>query len=226
MSNRKDKRHGVPPRLRFEVFKRDGFKCMYCGKASPEVVLEVDHIIPYSKGGCDDLDNMITACRECNNGKSDIDIIPVSDSDQLVNHTTTMAENTNVFNTLPVIKNKIACKYVHSKIYAENIRNGLSAKDSNNAAKLKTGLNQTIRTTQRDLKQLYEIGLSKDFIAGEDVNKVVHKEKKFKHAQIYIDFLSQGYSSMEANEQANIATGLVQSPRTTQRDIECLKLSR
>lgn len=59
------------PKDRFEVFKRDGFACQYCGKKPTEVVLEVDHIDPKSKGGADHIDNWITACFECNRGKAD-----------------------------------------------------------------------------------------------------------------------------------------------------------
>ena len=54
---------------RFEVFKRDNFTCRYCGGKSPKVILEVDHIIPISKGGDDDSINLATSCFECNRGK-------------------------------------------------------------------------------------------------------------------------------------------------------------
>jgi predicted ATP-dependent protease len=56
---------------RFQVLKRDNFKCQYCGKTAKETRLEVDHIIPKSKGGSDELDNLITSCIECNRGKRD-----------------------------------------------------------------------------------------------------------------------------------------------------------
>jgi len=59
-------------KLRFEVFKRDGFQCAYCGQTPPAVALEVDHVDPKSKGGKDDIDNLITACFNCNRGKRDI----------------------------------------------------------------------------------------------------------------------------------------------------------
>lgn len=62
----------ISKKIRFEVFKRDGFQCGYCGKTPPGVVLEVDHIDPKSKGGKDGLDNLITACFDCNRGKRDI----------------------------------------------------------------------------------------------------------------------------------------------------------
>jgi len=62
--------------LRFQVFKRDNFRCQYCGKESGEVILEVDHVTPKSRGGSDNIGNLITACRECNRGKSNVEIIP------------------------------------------------------------------------------------------------------------------------------------------------------
>jgi hypothetical protein len=65
------KRKGISPKVRFEVFKRDSFKCQYCGRCAPEIVLELEHIEPYSKGGTDEVLNLITSCWECNNGKGD-----------------------------------------------------------------------------------------------------------------------------------------------------------
>jgi hypothetical protein len=62
----------ITKKVRFEVFKRDGFKCAYCGKSPPQITLEVDHIDPKSKGGKDDINNLITACFDCNRGKKNI----------------------------------------------------------------------------------------------------------------------------------------------------------
>lgn len=62
----------ITKKLRFEVFKRDGFQCAYCGKSPPEILLEIDHIKPKSKEGKDDINNLITACFDCNRGKSNI----------------------------------------------------------------------------------------------------------------------------------------------------------
>lgn len=45
------KRKAISTRTRFEVFKRDGFRCMYCGRTPPTVLLHVDHIIAVSNGG-------------------------------------------------------------------------------------------------------------------------------------------------------------------------------
>lgn len=59
----------VSKRIRFEIFKRDGFTCQYCGRKPPEVVLEVDHIHPRAEGGDDDEANLVTSCVDCNRGK-------------------------------------------------------------------------------------------------------------------------------------------------------------
>jgi len=64
------KRVGLGKTVRFEVFKRDVFTCTYCGQKPPIVVLEVDHIIPVSQGGSNDLENLTTSCFDCNRGKS------------------------------------------------------------------------------------------------------------------------------------------------------------
>lgn len=63
-------RKGLSKKTRFEVFKRDSFKCQYCGRSAPDVILEVDHIIPVSEGGKNELLNLVTSCRDCNRGKS------------------------------------------------------------------------------------------------------------------------------------------------------------
>jgi|ERR1700749_1184528 len=60
----------VSKKTRFDVFKRDGFKCQYCGRNPPIVILEVDHIIPVSKNGTDRIDNLVTSCFDCNRGKT------------------------------------------------------------------------------------------------------------------------------------------------------------
>lgn len=63
-------RSPISKKLRFEVFKRDGFQCGYCGAHPSEtVVLEIDHINPVAEGGANDIDNLVTACFECNRGK-------------------------------------------------------------------------------------------------------------------------------------------------------------
>jgi 5-methylcytosine-specific restriction endonuclease McrA len=63
-------------RLRFIIMKRDNFKCQKCGRSpatDSKVILQVDHIMPWSKGGETVPDNLETLCMECNIGKSDME---------------------------------------------------------------------------------------------------------------------------------------------------------
>lgn len=64
-------RKSISKKIRFEVFKRDSFKCQYCGKSAPDVLLQLDHIKPVAKGGGNEILNLVTACEACNVGKSD-----------------------------------------------------------------------------------------------------------------------------------------------------------
>lgn len=67
----KTKRVGLSKKIRYEVFKRDNFKCFYCGKKPSDegVVLEVDHVLPVYEGGTNDIENLVTSCKDCNRGK-------------------------------------------------------------------------------------------------------------------------------------------------------------
>ena len=52
-----------PNFTRFNVFLRDKFSCQYCGSKKE---LTFDHLLPRSKGGKTDWDNVVTACSSCN----------------------------------------------------------------------------------------------------------------------------------------------------------------
>lgn len=70
----REKRKTLGKKVRFDVFKRDGFQCQYCGQVPPTVVLEVDHITPVVEGGTNDPDNLLTACFDCNRGKGPVEL--------------------------------------------------------------------------------------------------------------------------------------------------------
>jgi len=59
----------VGKRLRFEILKRDGFACRYCGASAVADVLHVDHVVPIAEGGSNEPHNLVTACAPCNGGK-------------------------------------------------------------------------------------------------------------------------------------------------------------
>ena len=58
--------------LRYDILKRDGFRCQICGATAADgVKLHVDHIVPIAKGGKTEPSNLRTLCDRCNSGKSD-----------------------------------------------------------------------------------------------------------------------------------------------------------
>lgn len=60
----------VTPSVRFAIMKRDGYRCRICGRSAADgVELEIDHIVPVSKGGQSTPDNLWTLCFDCNRGK-------------------------------------------------------------------------------------------------------------------------------------------------------------
>jgi 5-methylcytosine-specific restriction endonuclease McrA len=51
---------------RHNVMLRDGHQCQYCGARPPLRDLNIDHVLPRSRGGPDSWENLVTACRPCN----------------------------------------------------------------------------------------------------------------------------------------------------------------
>jgi len=65
-------RRDISYKLRYEVFNRDNFKCVFCGRSPAiqgDVILHIDHKIPFSKGEKTEISNLQTLCCECNIGK-------------------------------------------------------------------------------------------------------------------------------------------------------------
>lgn len=61
----------IPKSIKVTVLHRDNFKCVFCGRTSKQIELQVDHIFPFAKGGSNDISNLQTLCIDCNQGKSD-----------------------------------------------------------------------------------------------------------------------------------------------------------
>lgn len=86
------RRKVLSKRTRFEIFKRDGFRCRYCGADPVKSVLHVDHVVAVANGGTNEPENLLTACRECNGGKSDVPLdthryAPAEDAETVREHT-------------------------------------------------------------------------------------------------------------------------------------------
>ena len=67
--------HSLRPRRWWQVLSRDRYTCRLCGRSAEKhgVVLHVDHIVPRSKGGTDEMDNLRTLCMKCNLGRSNLE---------------------------------------------------------------------------------------------------------------------------------------------------------
>ena len=62
--------HRPRPHVRLckrEIFRRDGYRCQYCGR--PSAHLTLDHVIPRYRGGAYTWDNLVSACPQCNRSK-------------------------------------------------------------------------------------------------------------------------------------------------------------
>ncbi len=66
---KKTSRISIPPEVKHYVFQRDNYQCRSCGKMQQETALELDHIIPIALGGSNDISNLQTLCRRCNQRK-------------------------------------------------------------------------------------------------------------------------------------------------------------
>lgn len=67
----KPMREPISQSLRFEIFKRDNFRCVYCGAGVlAGRPLHIDHVKPVALGGKSTPENLVTACLDCNGGKS------------------------------------------------------------------------------------------------------------------------------------------------------------
>lgn len=64
--------HRRVPATRAAVMLRDAFICQYCGEAPGRHHLTVDHVVPRSRGGRHDWDNLVTACKRCNQKKGSL----------------------------------------------------------------------------------------------------------------------------------------------------------
>jgi len=60
--------YNVPDQTRSAVFKRDGNACLKCGSTE---ALSIDHVMPLSKGGSNEIGNLQTLCSRCNSSKGD-----------------------------------------------------------------------------------------------------------------------------------------------------------
>lgn len=56
---------------RRNLYRRDKYRCQYCGRKFPGSKLTIDHVFPRSKGGDNSFENCVTSCEPCNSKKAD-----------------------------------------------------------------------------------------------------------------------------------------------------------
>lgn len=69
---RSKERRKVTASDRYRILKRDNFRCVACGAKAGDIELQIDHIVPISKGGLTTDDNLQALCVTCNIGKSNV----------------------------------------------------------------------------------------------------------------------------------------------------------
>ena len=81
VSNRK----AISASTRWSIFFRDGFACRYCGSQAGQqgVELVIDHVLSVADGGDNSFDNLIAACRRCNDGKGAKSLLGVPTSKEV-----------------------------------------------------------------------------------------------------------------------------------------------
>jgi len=84
--HRRRNRNVISGSIRYEVLKRAKFKCELCGISAEDKSLEVDHIVPKSLGGKDDLSNYQALCYTCNAQKNNKDDTDFRQQDLIYSH--------------------------------------------------------------------------------------------------------------------------------------------
>jgi hypothetical protein len=67
-------RNRIPWSVRKEIYTRDNYTCQYCGKKFSWENLSIDHIIPLTEKGTDEIINYVTSCQACNKLKGSMSL--------------------------------------------------------------------------------------------------------------------------------------------------------
>jgi len=80
-------RQHVGAKVRFLVFRRDGYRCRLCGMTAEDgIKLHIDHIVPVANGGKTEESNLWTLCQPCNSGKGVCDLNQTSEDSNEVTY--------------------------------------------------------------------------------------------------------------------------------------------
>jgi hypothetical protein len=188
--NKKMKRKSLSKKSRFEVFKRDSFTCQYCGSKAPDVILEVDHINPVSKGGDNDILNLVTSCFECNRGKGNKELSDDSIIHRQNDQLSQLNERRIQIEMMLDWKNELlsidddlsekVCDYFHSLTgYAVNEK---GARTMRSICK-KFGYDKAIEATERAVSVYFKDDFDSVEIAFKKIGAIANVMSKSPHVQ-------------------------------------------
>ena len=66
----KTRRRPLGKNTRHRILERDNYRCQECGATNKDTTLTIDHIVPLSRGGKDNEDNLWVLCEDCNFSKA------------------------------------------------------------------------------------------------------------------------------------------------------------
>ncbi|MFC1874061.1 HNH endonuclease [Chloroflexota bacterium] len=115
-------RHRIPPELREEVFNRDDFTCQYCGRKLPVSKLSIDHLVPVSGGGLDEIVNYVTSCLPCNQRKTNLPLVEFARTMQIPIEAIPVHGDPVIDNTKLPIQIRLLRKRIFDKIRTGEIR--------------------------------------------------------------------------------------------------------
>lgn len=167
----------LSPKKRWLILKRDNFRCVACGKNQEQSPLEIDHIIPISKGGQNIESNLQTLCRDCNVGKRN----SYKPEDMFVDSQPTQGEKMSALNSF----------FSDIHLYPTFLHFKLS-KDIENIQK-ETG------ATHSDIKENYIYFRDKYITSqSEDVNIILRSNNgPTKYQEAILRLLSKGITSQK-----------------------------
>ena len=109
---RKEGGKWIKQNMRLAIYIRDDFSCVYCGSQEN---LSLDHVTPYSKGGGDKHNNLVTSCCSCNSRRGNKSIFDFATLDTCKAILERITKNIHPFNNIAVKQIKLHGGYTKAK---------------------------------------------------------------------------------------------------------------
>lgn len=114
-------RGNISRSIRQEVYKRDGFTCQFCGVRKNLKELTIDHLVPITRGGHDEITNYITSCQKCNQRKANLSLEAFASTlsikvEELPVHGDPIIDNKSLPLQIRMLRKRIFEKYRKEKI--------------------------------------------------------------------------------------------------------------